>query len=335
MTKKIYSVEGMHCPSCEIYIESQFNDIDGVKNVKSNSKTQKLTIEADDNIEMDKVIDNINKDIKKNGYNITTELNEKESNIKTYIYAFLISVLFMFFFFILERYVIGNAVFTDKISYPTIFLIGIIASISSCMAVVGTLVLSMSSVYAKSSSSTKPMVYFHISRILSFFILGGILGAVGSLFTISSGVEIAIGVLLFFVMLILGLNLLDISPRFRKFEITLPKGISTRLIKNTGNSIFTPFLLGMITFFLPCGFTQAMQLNAVVSASFIGGALTMLVFSLGTLPVLSLITIGSKKIVNGKYSDLFLKSSGFLVIFFSIFNLVGSLIANGVISPIF
>jgi sulfite exporter TauE/SafE len=175
------------------------------------------------------------------------------------------------------------------------------------------------------------MTVFHISRLISFFIFGGILGSIGSLFFISNEIEFLIGIVLTVIMIILGINLLDISHLFRRFELTIPKKLSTELLKNTKNSPFAPILFGAITFVLPCGFTQAMQLNAVLSGTFLQGALTMLIFSIGTLPILLLITQGSTKIIGSKHSDLFLKSSGFLVIFFTIYNLIGLLIANGII----
>ncbi|NCP77121.1 sulfite exporter TauE/SafE family protein [bacterium] len=41
---------------------------------------------------------------------------------------------------------------------------------------------------------------------------------------------------------------------------------------------------GALTFFLPCGFTLAMQAYAITTGSFITGALTMMAFALGTAP---------------------------------------------------
>jgi sulfite exporter TauE/SafE len=204
------------------------------------------------------------------------------------------------------------------------------------MAVVGSLVLSLSSILNKNNKGHKSILVFHISRLIGFFLLGGMLGILGTLFLLSSTIEIAIGIFLFLVMLALGINLLDISPFFRKFEFTLPKNISSKFLnkKNMTNTI-APILFGAGTFFLPCGFTQAMQLNAVVSANFLDGALIMLVFALGTFPVLAIISFSSKRISQSKYSDLFFKTSGFIVIFFAIYNLIGTLVANGIISPIF
>lgn len=331
MSKKKYFVEGMHCPSCEIYVESQFKNRNGIKSVKSNNKTQELEIDVNSDMKIETVINEINKNMEGSGYTIKTELKDRKGNLQEYLLPFFIALFVIILFFILEKFIIKNTFSLDEMSYTTVFLIGIIASISSCMAVVGSLVLSMSSVYAKNSMNSKSMTIFHISRLISFFIFGGILGSIGSLFVISNKIEFIIGIILTIIMIALGVNLLDISPLFRKFELTIPKKLSTKLLSDTKNSSFAPILFGAITFILPCGFTQAMQLNAVLSGTFINGALTMLIFSIGTLPVLLLITLGSRKIINSKYSELFLKSSGFLVIFFTIYNLIGLLIANGII----
>lgn len=336
MKEKKYYVEGMHCPSCELYIETQFKDIKGVKNVKSNNKTQVLTFEIEDSLDADKIIADINKKIDGSGYNIKTEIVKKKANLDKLPLAFLIALIFLILFTGIQKLTIGDSMFSKDLSFPTIFLLGVIASFSSCMAVVGSLVLSLSSMYAKGKEGLKPMALFHLSRVVGFFLLGGVLGILGSLFILSQSVEIVIGVLLFFVMLILGLNLLNISPWFRRLELALPKSLSKGLF---GGKVFTKFLtpifFGMGSFFLPCGFTQAMQLNAVMSGEFLQGALIMLTFSLGTLPVLLLISFGSKKIVESTNSDLFLKIAGFVVIFFAIYTLLGTLIANGIISPIF
>ena len=337
MSKEKYFVRGMHCPSCEIYIESQFGGIKGIKNVKSNNKTQVLTFEIDEKLNKEEIIKKINSEIKKNGYNIKTELlQEKSNNTNQLLIAFLSALLILLLFFWIQRLTLGENLFSQEISFPVIFLIGIFASISSCMAVVGTLVLSLSSVYAKRNQGIGPMIHFHISRLVAFFILGGILGLIGSLFLLSKSVEIVMGVVLFLVMLILGLNMLNITPWFKKLELTLPKRVSKNLLEKSNiKNFLAPVLLGIVTFFLPCGFTQAMQLNAILTEDFLQAGLIMFVFAIGTLPVLLLITLSSRRISRGKNSDLFLKTAGFLVILFAIYNLLGTLIANGVISPIF
>lgn len=336
MKKENYFVEGMHCKSCELYIESQFKDIKGIKNIKSNSKDLSLEFEIEDTVNTSEVIKKINEKISGSGYNIKTKVLSKERNLKNIPLAILLSTLLLLLFVLLQKIGIGNNLFSENISYPSVFVIGIVASISSCMAVVGSLVLSISSVYAKEGSTLKPILIFHISRIIGFFLLGGLLGYLGSLFIISKEIEIVIGIALFLFMLILGINLLDITDIFKKFEITLPKSISKNLFSgNVVNNILAPVIIGIGSFFLPCGFTQSMQLNSVISGNFIDGALIMFIFSLGTLPVLLLISFGAKRISKSKNSDLYFKISGLLVILFAIYNFLGTLVANGVIPPIF
>jgi sulfite exporter TauE/SafE len=60
----------------------------------------------------------------------------------------------------------------------------------------------------------------------------------------------------------------------------------------------------------------------------------MLVFSLGTLPVLALISFASVKLSKNLQSGLFFKTAGFIIIFCAIFNLLAALVAVGLINPL-
>ena len=122
-------------------------------------------------------------------------------------------------------------------------------------------------------------------------------------------------------MFILGLQLLNIFPFISKFKITLPKSIS-RFLGITDEKKYSDkgtILLGALTFFLPCGFTQAMQLYAISSGSFMSGGLIMALFAIGTTP--GLLGIGwLTSFIKGKFSGIFFKLIGFIVILFSFFN---------------
>ena len=101
------------------------------------------------------------------------------------------------------------------------------------------------------------------------------------------------------------------------------------------NHTLTPLLVGIATFFLPCGFTQSMQIYTLSTGSFWKGGLTMLAFALGTLPVLALLSFSSLGIHKKAQSGVFFKTAGLIVIFFGIFNLINTLVAAGIINPIF
>jgi len=89
------------------------------------------------------------------------------------------------------------------------------------------------------------------------------------------------------VMILLGLQMLRLFPALTRLIPTMPKAISHRIHDLAERRTKAgAFVLGAVTFFLPCGFTQALQLYVLAKADFTTGALTMLAFSLGTLPAL-------------------------------------------------
>jgi sulfite exporter TauE/SafE len=103
----------------------------------------------------------------------------------------------------------------------------------------------------------------------------------------------------------------------------------------TVNHTATPLLVGIATFFLPCGFTQSMQLYSITTGSFLTGAMVMVSFALGTLPVLALLSFSSFGIQNRAQTGVFFKTAGLVVVFFSLFNLQNACVAAGIIPPLF
>jgi len=73
----------------------------------------------------------------------------------------------------------------------------------------------------------------------------------------------------------------------------------------------------------------------MAEGSFFGGGLLMLVFALGTLPVLGIISFSSIRFSRSSYSGVFFKAAGFMVIFFALFNFVNALVSAGLIMPFF
>lgn len=315
----------MHCPSCEIYIEKELKNIPEIKAIKSNHIEQSVTFESE--IAEHTVIDRINPMIKGNGYFAQTEAPKKTINLKELAFSFLIALGIFFLFLLLQKARILPEVTMKQNTLGMAFTLGLTASISSCMVVVGGLILSLSATYKKVSSLT----YFHFARIISFFLLGGVLGLVGQIFTFGTSFNFITGIILFVVMTLMGINLLEIFPIFKKIQIKLPKTLVGEKITN----ISSPVLLGILTFFLPCGFTQSMQIVAMTTANFKDAALIMLIFSLGTFPVLALISFGVKSIRDRFKSALFLKTVGFLILMFAIYNLVSLLISVGIITFIY
>jgi sulfite exporter TauE/SafE len=274
--------------------------------------------------------------LKSHGYTVSVEKMAHNSNWSQFKIALPIALGFIAFFILLQKLGIVNLINASKVSYGTAFVVGLIASVSSCMAVVGGLVLSMSASFAKENDKVRPQLFFHAGRLVSFFVLGGIIGAIGSAFQLGSIATFILSLIVALVLLILGVNLLDIFPWAKKLQLTLPGFVGNRIqqFKKVNHSL-TPVLLGIATFFLPCGFTQSMQIYTLSTGNFWTGAMTMFSFALGTLPVLALLSFSSLSIHTKARSGIFFKSAGIIVIFFGIFNLINSFVAIGVIPPLF
>jgi len=123
--------------------------------------------------------------------------------------------------------------------------------------------------------------------------------------------------------------MLRLLPALTRFLPTMPKSFSHfihDLAERDANG--GAFVLGAATFFLPCGFTQALQLYVLAKGSFAIGALTMLAFSLGTLPaLLSLSALSS--LASGNVQRHFLKFAGAAVIVLGIANIQYGLVLTG------
>ncbi len=330
-------VSGMHCASCPMLIEGELSDLPTVTSAKASLKLHhvEVTGEFGDKTPAD-IAQELTMVTKPHGYTLSPEKQKHDARWHDFSVAIPIALGFIAFFILLQKLGLVNLVTTSEVSYGTAFLIGMIASVSTCMAVVGGLVLSMSANYAKEGDKIRPQLLFHVGRLVSFFVLGGVIGTLGSLFKISLTGTIVMGVVVAVILLILGINLLDILPWTKKLQPTLPRFIGDHVhgLKQINHTL-TPLLVGVATFFLPCGFTQSMQIYALGTGSFMSGALIMTAFALGTLPVLALLSFSSLAVHSRTRSGIFFKAAGLVVIFFGLFNLHNSLVVAGIIPSLF
>jgi sulfite exporter TauE/SafE len=217
----------------------------------------------------------------------------------------------------------------QRSSLAAFFIFGLIAGFSSCMALVGGMVLSMSKqwseLYTKSDSLWKkfqPNLFFNVGRIASFVIFGAILGIIGMKLNFLLEIRPILVLAVSLIMIFLAFQMLGIKM-FQKYHLATPKFI-TRYIANKSNfkGRFTPFFMGMLTFFFPCCFTITVQMLALISGNMFQAGLIMFFFALGTLPML--LSIG---LFNIKFSqkphlqDKFLKVAAILVLYFAFYNI--------------
>lgn len=186
-------------------------------------------------------------------------------------------------------------------SYIAFFIFGLVAGLSTCSPITGSLFLSF-------LPQKKSALIFLLSRVIAFTVFGYFLGYIGNYFRLSIQNIGVTSLIISIVTLILALNFLKILS-FKNFKI---KSVS-------------PVIAGILTFFLPCGFTLTTQSLALASASPLNSTLIMLVFCLGTVSPLLLLFFTSKKITqNQKISAYFNQIIGILLFIFSLYSLNSS-----------
>lgn len=336
MIKYTFYVSGTHCKACKVLIEDIIGEQAGVAKVSVDLGKRTMTVEGESLPSAEELISVWNKLLAEHKYELY--LDDPGAHAKkdfgALATAIPLGLVVLTLFLFLQKSGIVNLGFEGGLTPLTAAMIGVIASLSSCLAVVGGLVLSLSASISADVKTTRPFMFFHFGRIFGFILLGGILGSLGKVLAINSTVTSVMGILATLVMIILGINLLDVFHLTKKMQLSLPTGLFKKLTK-IENGFFAPLLLGMFTFFLPCGFTQSMQLAALSSGSFLGGSIIMGSFVLGTFPVLALLSFGSFRFAHTRYASLFFKTAGIVVIGLGIFALLSVLAGLGIISPIF
>lgn len=332
-----FHVKGMHCKACTLLTEHEAKELPYITGAHSDLARHTIEVAGKfENRSRGEVADDLTRVFSRHGYAVSSEAYRHAARWGEFAFAAPIAIAFFIAFIVLQKIGIVDLVHSTSITYSTALAIGAVASLSTCMAVVGGLVLSMSATYAQRGARMWSQGLFHIGRLVSFFIFGGVIGAVGSAFALDGNATFVLSFLIGLIMLVLGANLLDVFPWMGKLVPAMPKFLSRRAFAaSRPGHVLMPLLAGALTFFLPCGFTQSMQIFTLTTGSFLTGGLTMLSFALGTLPVLALVSFGSFSIMRSANAGVFFKAAGLVVIMFALLNLLNSFVAIGLMRPIF
>ena len=137
----------------------------------------------------------------------------------------------------------------------------------------------------------KPAIFYNLGRVFSYTAIGFFLGLVGRVIGggenagLSTWIQGLIKIVAGVFMIIMGINLLGIFPWLRRFTLRMP-GFLTRKIHKKKMENRKPLIVGILNGFMPCGPLQTMQIVALASGNPFAGACSMLMFSLGTVPLM-------------------------------------------------
>jgi sulfite exporter TauE/SafE len=204
---------------------------------------------------------------------------------------------------------------TQSMGYGLIFVVGLLTSLH-CIAMCGGIALSQGITTAASSAPRGlknrllPNLTYNAGRVISYTVIGGIVGAVGSLFSLTTVLKGAMPIVVGVFMLFLGIRMLGFFPALSRLKVRFPGLGGTRLRAAAGAR--GPFVVGLLNGLMPCGPLQTMQVYALGTGSFFAGALSMFLFSLGTVPLL--LGFGAvSSFLSAKFNRRMVKASGVLV----------------------
>ncbi len=331
MKKTTFHISGMHCRSCELLTEGELSKVPGVIKAHVNSRTGKAEVLYEEQVPEQAALE---KAVQNAGYAIGEGKRpwvSRDIGAWTEVLFVVSGVLIVFLIaksLGLFEVSLGSS---EKLSrLPFVLLVGVVAGFSTCMAIIGGMVLAVSARFSERHPEASvrqkflPHLSFNVGRIGGFAFLGAVLGWLGSVFQLASWMVGGLTLLVALVMLLMGIQLLELFPRLSMWKLMLPKGIAKALgIQSHSQKEYShsrAMLLGGMTFFLPCGFTQLTQLFVVTQGSPLIGALTMGTFALGTAP--GLLGIGGvAAAAKGWFRRFFFKAAGVVVIALGIFNL--------------
>ena len=339
--KVVLKIDGMVCVNCENLIEEVLLEKDGVIKVKSSYSKGLAEIDYDE----DKIsINDLIKIINEEGYK-AFDLNNKIINDNMYIEnkksktgknkgkkkeddnTFLILVIVLGVLLFLNKFgllSIFNAFPTasENTSYGMLFVIGLFTSFH-CISMCGGINLSQclnNNVTSDKGrlSTVKPAFLYNLGRVISYTIFGGIVGGIGSVISFTGWMQGLVQLIAGIFMVIMGLNMLNIFPWLRKLNPRMPKFFAKKIKSKNNNS---PFFVGLLNGLMPCGPLQAMQIYALSTGSVTKGALSMFLFSLGTVPLM--FGLGAlSSYMSKKFSNKIMKFGAILVVIlgFVMFN---------------
>lgn len=164
-----------------------------------------------------------------------------------------------------------------NISYPLLFLIGLLSSLH-CVGMCGGIVAA----YCSANPDPKSHWQYNLGRLISYTTIGALLGGFGSVFLPSPTITGLITLVAGLIMVLYGLEQILARPFLSK--VTLPWSRFFKLFGQSKSS--APFFVGLANSLMPCGPLQTLQLYALSSGSAVRGGLSLGVYALGTIPLM-------------------------------------------------
>jgi sulfite exporter TauE/SafE len=183
--------------------------------------------------------------------------------------------------------------------FVSMFLLGLATSVH-CVGMCGPMVVTYAAKGAEDGPwfrKLAPNLAYQSAKILSYVIVGVLLGAIGSAFDLD-GLRPWVMFVAGGFMIVLGLSMTGrvpwaarLTPRPPKFLIAALTSLRRKSKADDANgdsSLVTPISFGLLTGLMPCAPLQGAEIAAAATGSVLLGGTAMLAFGLGTMPLMLL-----------------------------------------------
>lgn len=280
MQKTVFRVSGMTCGHCEKQINEAVKRVSGVRSVAASYPKKRVEVSFDAEKTPEEAIRDA---IEREGYRVLVSDGKKHPFDK--VAPVFLSVLALFF---IVKYTIGFDFISfipqidETVSLVALFATGLLTSVH-CVAMCGGINLSQSVGAAEDEAGKlkRPLLY-NLGRVISYTAVGGVVGGVGSVLFVSQTVKGIIMLVAAAFMILMSLSMLGWLPWW--LVPRLPKALARHA--NRAKAGRGPLAVGLLNGLLPCGPLQAMQLYALSTGSVLLGAFSMMLFALGTVPLM-------------------------------------------------
>lgn len=214
-----------------------------------------------------------------------------------------------------------------------IFVTGLTVGGVTCMAVQGGILASIITSREEEEIQNKvnqknslwPVAAFLIAKLIAYTLLGLSLGLLGQTLALTDTVRTSMQFVAGGYMIAVALNLLNVHPIFR-YVVIQPPHFLRKFVNNqtTRKDLFAPAVFGVLTVFVPCGTTLAMEALAISSGSLFWGAAILATFVLATMPYFFGLGWMTTKL-GDVYQQRFLKFAALILIYLGVMSINGGL----------
>jgi sulfite exporter TauE/SafE/copper chaperone CopZ len=328
-TRKL-SIGGMHCRGCAVAIEEAVAGLPGVRAAKADYEAGQLQVTFDlARISPDRIAEAVTA----RGYDCSP-LDTGDSRTRTWVRALGVSMGIAALGWLLAE---GDSLadrfhlprFERGMSYGLLFLVGLFTGLH-CIGMCGGFVVGYT---ARAATAGRyglilPHVLYGLGKTLSYTLMGGAFGLLGSFVAFTPEIRgyaaAAAGVFL----VLFGINMLDWFPALHRIGLRMPRSLA-RFVGSEARRRKSPFILGLLNgLMIACGPLQALYVMAAGTGSFREGAQLLLVFGLGTLPLMFGFGLLAGT-VSGRVTHRLLKASALLVVALGLIMLNRGLVLTG------